>query len=307
MSRDAFSGKEQRGYVDFANFLRSRSEVAGLWRSVFIGTGGGIARIRPYQPGDRIRRIHRPSLARGEVQVKDFFGERRLSVWLFFDITLSLASYRNLASITAHVAREALLLFSQLLCAGADVGRIPIGAAYLAHSQMEHIQPTQGVTCLEELVRAKEKISVGASMDLDRRMRLLRSSVQSAQRASMFFVSDFAGESAAYEDLLRDCRQLYKIDVTPVFVDTSWVLERFGKGRWELTGIDVLENKTGSLALDKESLPRIEEILGERKTELGSVFSRLNMPWVHLQEPDPDTYIQEATRCFRAKQGAAAA
>ena len=76
-------------YLDFSAVLKSRSDIAGLWNSVFSGEGGDFFRLKPYEPGDKVKRLHRPSFARGEYYVKEFHGEYYEEIWLVIDLASS--------------------------------------------------------------------------------------------------------------------------------------------------------------------------------------------------------------------------
>ncbi|MFY9457576.1 MAG: DUF58 domain-containing protein [Candidatus Spechtbacterales bacterium] len=115
-----------KAYFDFTTLLRSKSEIAGIWGSVFLGQGGDISHIRPYQPGDKLRSIHRPSFFRGELMTKEFFGERRMAIRLIFDVGSSITPTGKFYPITAKAARDAVELFSDLIQGAADFWGIPV-------------------------------------------------------------------------------------------------------------------------------------------------------------------------------------
>ena len=112
--------RKSKAYFDLSALLHSRSELAGVWNSVFFGYGGDIAFVRPYQPGDKIRQIHKPSFARGELMTKEFFGERRMAIQLMTDVARSTQPIHGFEPICAKAAKDSVEMFSDLVQGAAD-------------------------------------------------------------------------------------------------------------------------------------------------------------------------------------------
>ncbi|HEY6032391.1 MAG TPA: DUF58 domain-containing protein, partial [Gaiellaceae bacterium] len=65
--------------------------LAGDYRSSFLGSGTELAQVRPYQPGDDVRRIDWNVTARtGEPHVRIYMAERVLATWLVLDTSASM-------------------------------------------------------------------------------------------------------------------------------------------------------------------------------------------------------------------------
>src|SRR5277367_3247757 len=66
--------------------------LAGDYRSAFAGIGSELWQVRPYQPGDDVRRIEWNATARtGEPHVRVELAERVLVSWLVVDASASMA------------------------------------------------------------------------------------------------------------------------------------------------------------------------------------------------------------------------
>ncbi len=123
-----------KAYFDFTALLRSKSEFAGIWSSVFLGQGGDISHIRPYQPGDKLRNIHKPSFFRGELMTKEFLGERRMAIRMVFDVGPSVTPMGKFDPITAKAAKDAVALFSDLIRGAADFWGVSVDGGDMAAS-----------------------------------------------------------------------------------------------------------------------------------------------------------------------------
>src|SRR6201995_5161984 len=66
--------------------------LAGDYRSAFAGVGSELWQVRPYEPGDDVRRIEWNVTARtGEPHVRVELAERVLVAWLVLDASASMA------------------------------------------------------------------------------------------------------------------------------------------------------------------------------------------------------------------------
>ena len=82
--------------------------LAGDYRSAFAGIGSELWQVRPYQPGDDVRRIEWNATARtGEAHVRVELAERVLVSWLVVDASASMAfgtAERRKADVAEGVA-----------------------------------------------------------------------------------------------------------------------------------------------------------------------------------------------------------
>ena len=82
--------------------------LAGDYRSAFAGVGTELYQVRPYEPGDDVRRIEWNVTARtGKTHVRVELAERVLVTWLVFDASASMAfgtAERRKADVAEGVA-----------------------------------------------------------------------------------------------------------------------------------------------------------------------------------------------------------
>ena len=77
--------------LDISIGRRVEGLLAGDFRSNLLGTGSELAMVRPYAPGDDVRRIDWNVTARtGEPHVRVDLAERVLVTWLALDVSASM-------------------------------------------------------------------------------------------------------------------------------------------------------------------------------------------------------------------------
>jgi uncharacterized protein (DUF58 family) len=106
---------------DSEEALPRAAGISGIHRSRRAGSGGELADVRPFQPGDRLRRINwRVTRRTGELHVNDTWPDRDADVVLLLDVrheagesggvggaaTVLDATVRAAAAITEHYARQ---------------------------------------------------------------------------------------------------------------------------------------------------------------------------------------------------------
>lgn len=258
----------RKAYFDFTALLRSKSEIAGIWSSLFLGQGGDISHIRPYQPGDKLRHIHRPSFARGELMAKEFLGERRMAIRIVFDVGPSITPLARFNPITAKAAKDAVALFSDLIQGAADFWGVPV---------------------------SQDNITSNA------RSKFLEGDVRSARGTLIFFASDFYDGPDAYGSFFGQSKGV-GVDLIPVFINTSWIWRELPESNVQISGVDVGEGKEeGVVSTSEKTLAQKEAIFKEREAMLRGFFRRQGMPWINLKKPEFSNYVKEMTRCFAEK------
>ena len=293
--------KMPRAYFDILALFRSQSGVAGVWRSMLIGDGGDLADIRPYEPGDKPQRIHRPSFAKGNFFVKEFLGNRHASIKLVFDTSFSLARRGGLEAISAGAARDSISLFSGLVCGAADFWGVPAGALCVFGEKSEHIREQEGSLCLTRVIEAIQGAKVVNPSSCDLRLGLVKHHMEQPKEELIFFASDFLENAESYGRFFAECLFARKMEVIPVFINTSWIWNEFSRSKVAFQGIDPRGRDSAVLLTDRKTVSKIREALGEHETKLRTMFKRQGMPWVNLQQPVFSDYVREMTLCFAAK------
>ena len=78
--------------LDLVLARRAAGALPGERRAAGRGTGTELMQIRPYQPGDDVRRLDAAASARtGLPHVRDMVPERTLTTWIVLDVSASMA------------------------------------------------------------------------------------------------------------------------------------------------------------------------------------------------------------------------
>src|SRR5690349_9210777 len=170
--------------------------LSGDYRSAFAGIGSELWQVRPYEPGDDVRRIEWNVTARtGEPHVRVELAERVLVTWLVLDASASMAfgtADRRKADVAEGVAVAVGYAATRR---GNRLGTIAFGA----EPQVE--RPRQGRRALLdtlELLRELPPKGTGTLRDaLELADRVTK------QRALVVVVSDFRGPLDWRAPLLR--------------------------------------------------------------------------------------------------------
>ncbi|MEO5680575.1 MAG: DUF58 domain-containing protein, partial [Acidimicrobiales bacterium] len=114
--------------------------LAGDHRSLRLGQGTELAQIRPYVPGDDVRKIDWNATARtGQPHVRVHVAERALTTWLVLDVSASMA-WGTADRTKADVASGACLAVAHAATRGVNrVGIVTFGGAEAGHRP-----PSQG-------------------------------------------------------------------------------------------------------------------------------------------------------------------
>src|SRR3954451_13920375 len=113
--------------------------LAGDYRSNVLGHGTELAQVRPYQPGDDVRRIDWNVTARtGEPHVRVHLAERVLTTWVVLDTSASM-QFGTADRRKADVAEGAALALAHVATRrGNRLGVVAFG------SEPELLPPRQG-------------------------------------------------------------------------------------------------------------------------------------------------------------------
>ena len=125
--------------LDVALGRRIRGLVPGEFRALDLGGGTELAQVRPYQPGDDVRRIDWNVTARTTIpHVRIFIPERALTTWLVLDrsasMTFGTADRRKadvaegVAIALGHVATQRGNRLGLVTSGGADERRLRPGS-----------------------------------------------------------------------------------------------------------------------------------------------------------------------------------
>jgi len=172
--------------------IRRRVEgmLSGEHRSALLGTGSELAQVRPYVPGDDVRRIEWNVTARtGETHVRIDLAERVLVTWLALDVSPSMAfgtADRRKADVAEGVALAVGHLASRR---GNRLGLVTFGEG--TPRALPARQGRAGMLTLLLELRQESALEGGGATSVGEGMRLV--SRLARQRSLVVIVSDFRG------------------------------------------------------------------------------------------------------------------
>jgi uncharacterized protein (DUF58 family) len=164
--------------------------LAGEHRSSLLGHGSELAQVRPYIPGDDVRRIEWNVTARtGETHVRVDLAERVLVTWLALDVSASM-SFGTAERRKADVAEGVALALGHIASRrGNRLGLVSFGG-----ESSQAIPPRQGRAGMLGLLLSMRKEPVlegGGATSLGSALGLVSRLAQ--QRSLVAVVSDFRG------------------------------------------------------------------------------------------------------------------
>jgi uncharacterized protein (DUF58 family) len=170
--------------------------LAGDYRSAFAGVGSELWQVRPYQPGDDVRRIEWNVTARtGEPHVRVELAERVLVTWLVLDASASMAfgtTDRRKADVAEGVAVAVGYAATRR---GNRLGTVAFG------NEPAVERPRQGRIALLDTLHMLRELPTGGSGSLHDALELTDRVAR--QRALVIVVSDFRGPLDWQAPLIR--------------------------------------------------------------------------------------------------------
>jgi uncharacterized protein (DUF58 family) len=170
--------------------------LAGDYRSAFAGVGSELWQMRPYEPGDDVRRIDWNLAARtGVPHVRVELAERVLVTWLVVDASASMSfgtAERRKADVAEGVATAVGWAATRR---GNRLGIVAFGA------DQRYERPRQGRIALLDTLKLLREVppggdgSLGGALELTERL--------ARQRALVVVVSDFRGPADWRTAMLR--------------------------------------------------------------------------------------------------------
>jgi uncharacterized protein (DUF58 family) len=164
--------------------------LAGNYRSTLLGEGTELAQVRPYVPGDDVRRIDWNVTARtGEPHVRVQLAERVLVTWLVLDTSASM-QFGTADRRKADVAEGVAIAVGHIATRrGNRLGFVTFG-----DEQERCLPPRQGrlgLIGLLDALRAEQPAGRLGATSLGAALR--RTGALATQRAVAIVVSDFRG------------------------------------------------------------------------------------------------------------------
>src|SRR5262245_460205 len=188
--------RESLRALDLTIGRRIAGTLAGDYRSAFFGVGHELHLVRPYEPGDDVRRIDWNVTARtGTVHVRVDVSDRVLVTWLVFDSSASM-SFGTADRRKADVAEGVALAVGHVATRrGNRLGLVAFGP-----EDMEWRRPRQGRRGLLLALAGLRDVPSGSG-SLGEALRIVDG--LAIQRSLVVIVSDFRGAIDWHKPLLR--------------------------------------------------------------------------------------------------------
>ena len=179
---------------------RVDSLLAGDYRSSILGVGTELAQVRPYEPGDDVRRIDWNVTARTQVpHVRVQLAERVLVTWLVLDVSASM-EFGTAERRKADVAEGVALAVGHIATRrGNRLGVVTFGGA-----EDVTLPPRSGRVGLLGVLRAVRETAPAADGTTTLGAALARAGAAARQRALVAVVSDFRGGTGEGRPPWRD-------------------------------------------------------------------------------------------------------
>ncbi|MDQ3823152.1 MAG: DUF58 domain-containing protein [Actinomycetota bacterium] len=186
--------------LDLTIGRRVEGLLSGDYRSALLGVGSELAQVRPYEPGDDVRRIDWNVTARTRVpHVRIHLAERVMTTWLVLDTSASMA-FGTADRRKADVAEGVALAVGHVATRrGNRLGIVTFGDA-----DPRTFPPRQGRAGLLGLLtalREEPPREAGAATSFEDAFR--RTAGAARQRALVTVISDFRGPQTWRGPLLR--------------------------------------------------------------------------------------------------------
>jgi uncharacterized protein (DUF58 family) len=251
-------------------------QLAGQYHSRFKGHGIAFSEVRPYQPGDEVRRIDWNVSARsGELFVKVFHEERELTVMLLVDVSASGDFGSGARSKTEAAAQLAAQVAFSAVANGDRVGLI------LFSDTVEKLVPPRkgrkhALAIIADIL-THEPAGHGTNLDVALTALLLAQ----RRRAVVFLISDF--QARGYEQRLTVVAK--KHDLVPVAISDPVENELPDTGLFAL-----VDPETGEEAVVDTSDPEVRRrywrAIRDEAESRRTLFRRLRLDSLELSVDD---------------------
>ena len=185
--------------LDVSIARRMEGLLAGDFRSNLLGTGSELAMVRPYTPGDDVRRIDWNVTARtNEPHVRVDLAERVLVTWLVLDTSLSM-QFGTADRRKADVAEGVAIAIGHLATRRGN----RLGIVTFGDTQPRTIPPKQGRGGLVGLLAALRREPDDGAGSTSLSEGIMRAGSVTRQRSLVVVVSDFRGPQEWRRPLLE--------------------------------------------------------------------------------------------------------
>lgn len=233
--------------------------MAGHYHSVFKGRGMDFDEVRPYEPGDDVKRIDWNVTARtGVVHIKKYIEERELTVLLVVDLSASGAT-----GSVDQSKRERAAEMAAVLAFSAIFNNDKVGLLLFTDRTERYLRPQKGrqhVLALISLILTHQPRRRGTSL----RAALQHAYHAHSRRVVLFLISDFLDEN--YQRELKIVARKHDLIAVPIhdpsereLPDVGWIVFEDAE-----TG-ELVEMNTGSPAVRQAFARKAENRLQQMR------------------------------------------
>lgn len=254
------------------------STFAGLYASVFRGSGVNFEEVREYREGDDIRYMDWKVTARtNEPHLKVFREERERSVMLCVDKSphMSFGTRGTFKSVQA--ARAAALIGWAASRLNDRVGGMAFGDM---QAGLQHFRPSRGRRALWQLLRALTEPTAARDASVDGLGGALQRTTRGLPTGSLVFViADLNREAMDLERALGTLIQRNSVALIPVDDPADWEIPSMGVTTFTGTDGTLVEIDTD----DPRARLDYRETWEERREMLQAMAMRLNVTLVPIR------------------------
>ncbi|MEI7729474.1 MAG: DUF58 domain-containing protein [Verrucomicrobiota bacterium] len=263
--------------------------MAGQYRSAFKGRGMDFDEVRPYEPGDDVRRIDWNVTARtGVVHIKKYVEERALTVLLLVDVSAS-GQTGSLRQSKRETAAElaAILGFSAVL------NNDRVGLLLFTEQTERYLSPRksrQHVLAIIDLILTHQPKRRGTNLT----GALNRVYHAHSRKAVIFLLSDFMDQG--YERALKVVGRKHDLIGVPIIDPSEEALPNVGWIAFE-------DSETGEVVEINTADPKARAIFaenaGRRRESIRQALQRAGLDQIVVELDQP--YLQALARFFHLR------
>ncbi len=278
--------------IEIITARQAQNQLVGAYQSVFKGMGMAFSEVRPYQPGDDVRRIDWNVTARsGEPHIKLFVEEREMTVMLLVD-----ASASGLFGTREQKKREMAAEIAALLAFSAIKNNDRIGLIIFTDRVEKFMPPKKGkkhvLALISEILTFQPQsrgTNLGAGLEFLGRV---------ARRQSVaFLLSDFLveGGTADYEKQLRIAARRH--DLVPVTIQDPFEeeLPKIGYVYFE----DIETGEVVAFDTSGSGRERFAALARRQREEREALFRRYKIDFIRVRTDQP--YLTALIQFFRTR------
>lgn len=263
--------------------------MAGQYHSVFKGRGMDFDEVRPYQPGDEVRRIDWNVTARtGVTHIKKYVEEREMTVMLLVD-----ASASGVTGSVSQSKRELAAEVAAVFAFSAIRNNDKVGLLLFTDRDEKYVRPGKGRSHVLRIVSdvlTYQPKRRGTSLTA----ALNHISHALSRRAVVLVISDFMDEN--FERALKIVGRKHDVIALPLhdasereLPDVGWIAFEDAE-----TG-EVLEINTADVRARKLFVEQAaRQLEGQRK-----IFRKAGIDTIELQTDQP--YLHALTKFFETR------